>query len=982
MKPDSLALLDILLKGTCVLLTGFAAAAVLRRASAAHRSLSWLAVFAVMSLLPLGVLIEPMWALPVVMVKKTVVPGPAPRGADEFAPVVAAVSSEAPPSGILLSSVSWTTADVALACYLSVGALLLAFRLAGSWQLRRVWRCSNPADEAIRSLVSALAGERGIVRPVLTVISDRVSVPMTWGVFRPVLVLPAGAKAWPDQELRSALEHELAHIAHRDAARRWLGTLVCAVWWPHPLVWLAARAWRLEQERSCDDAVIRAGSDAQRYATQLLDVARTARLGRLQSAAALVMAVPSGLETRLRGVVDTAVSRSEARAGGRLLAAVCTLTVAGAALSLGARAADAGGVRPITVRTKFIEITDDSATLRDATVKQWQGRETMILEASDAEAMLGRISQTKGVDIMSAPSVTTKPGQKATVEVVREFIYPTEFEFAGKSDAKPKPGEASEVMTPLAFEMMPLGVLVDVTAGWSGNKVDLEPAARVNEFKGFAKAGPAEMTRDKKGVWRVKDPSDLVVVKRNESPASTAITASAKDMYETAKAGMKLKPDEVWTPQFTTQKWEGKTSLKPGQWMVATLKHVKGKKESGRGQVWVLISASEAPAEAVKPDAKPAAPARGPRVETLLQKARGIVLPAVEFKNASVAEAVEFLRAKSRELDPEKQGVNILLRNDPPSRAEITLSLRDVPLNEAIRYTSELAGMELVWEIYAAIIRPIGEPEGMEQFTRVYNAPGDLLGTETDAKKWLAAQRVKFPEGASATFDKSTSKLTVKNVPQELRKVEAILQSRGMATELPKPAIIQRAAQIVIPSVNFRDATLEEAVAFLRIRAKDIDPSRKGINIVLVAGMANNPAKITLDLKQVPLDEALRYVASLAAARIIARSDSIEIAPLTSPSLPTTDSPIEFAAKETRSDSATGIFTATGEANTEVAGMKIKAGKLTYDRKAGVIEATSGFEIRKGGTIHLSGEDSSRAVIDVKTGTLKIIGPVHTNVEN
>lgn len=976
MKPDSLALLDILLKGTCVLLTGFAASAVLRRASAAHRSLSWLAVFAVMSLLPLGVLIEPMWALPVVMVKKTVAPGPAPRGADELAPVVAAVSSEAPPSGIRLSSVSWTTADVALACYLSVGALLLAFRLAGSWQLRLVWRCGKPADETIRSLVSDLVGERGIVRPVLTVISDRVSVPMTWGVLRPVLVLPAGAKAWPDQELRSALEHELAHVAHRDAARRWLGTLVCAVWWPHPLVWLAARAWRLEQERSCDDAVIRAGSDAQRYATQLLDVARTARLGRLQSAAALVMAVPSGLETRLRGVVDTAVSRSEARAGGRLLAAICTLTVAGAALSLGARAADAGGVRPLTVRTKFIEITDDSAALRDATVKQWQGGETMILDASDAEAMLRRLSQTKGVDIMSAPSVTTKPGQKATVEVVREFIYPTEFEFPAKSDVKPKAGEASDVMTPVTFEMMPLGVIVDVTAGWSGNQVDLESAARVNEFKGFAKAGPAEMTRDKKGVWRVKDPSDLAVVKRNESPASTAVTASAKDMYESAKAGMKLKPDEVWTPQFTTQKWEGKTSLNPGQWMVAALKHTKGKKEAGRGQVWVLISASEA----AKTEAKTAVPSPGPGVETLLQKARGIVLPVVEFKNASVAEAVEFLRAKSRELDPEKQGVNILLRNDPPSRAEITLSLRDVPLNEAIRYTSELAGMELVWEIYAAIIRPIGEPEGMEQFTRVYNAPGDLLGTETDAKKWLAAQRVKFSEGASATFDKSTSKLTVKNVPQELREVEAILQRRGMATDLPKPAIIQRAAQIIFPSVNFRDATLEEAVEFLRVRSRDFDPSKKGINIVLVAGMAKSPAKITLDLKQVPLAEALRYVASLAAARIIARSDTIEIAPLTSQSLPTTDSPIEFAAKETSTDSATGLFTATGEATTEVAGMQIKAGKITYDRKTDIIEATGGFEIRKGDTLHTSGQDSSRAVIDVKTGTLRIIGPVHTKV--
>ena len=38
------------------------------------------------------------------------------------------------------------------------------------------------------------------------------------------------------------------------------------------------------------------------------------------------------------------------------------------------------------------------------------------------------LNQQKGVDLLSAPRVTTKSGQKATIEIIREFIYPTQFQ--------------------------------------------------------------------------------------------------------------------------------------------------------------------------------------------------------------------------------------------------------------------------------------------------------------------------------------------------------------------------------------------------------------------------------------------------------------------------------------------------------------------------------------------------------------------------
>src|SRR5205814_8023917 len=43
------------------------------------------------------------------------------------------------------------------------------------------------------------------------------------------------------------------------------------------------------------------------------------------------------------------------------------------------------------------------------------------------QVVIRALNQKKGVDLLSAPRVTTKSGQRAIIEVVREFRYPTEF---------------------------------------------------------------------------------------------------------------------------------------------------------------------------------------------------------------------------------------------------------------------------------------------------------------------------------------------------------------------------------------------------------------------------------------------------------------------------------------------------------------------------------------------------------------------------
>lgn len=116
------------------------------------------------------------------------------------------------------------------------------------------------------------------------------------------------------------------------------------------------------------------------------------------------------------------------------------------------------------------------------------------------QSVLRGLSQKKGVDLMSAPSVTTKSGTRATMEVTREFIYPTEFDPPqlpqgnGGSVSLTGSGGGNQIATPTtptAFEMRQTGVRLEAepTVGADGNTIELTLAPEVVEFDGFINYG-------------------------------------------------------------------------------------------------------------------------------------------------------------------------------------------------------------------------------------------------------------------------------------------------------------------------------------------------------------------------------------------------------------------------------------------------------------------------------------------------------------
>jgi TonB family protein len=145
------------------------------------------------------------------------------------------------------------------------------------------------------------------------------AMPLTWGIFRPVIVLPSGAADWPEDRRRIVLSHELAHIARNDWLLQICAELAPAIYWFHPLVWLAAARLRQESERACDDAVLLSGIAASHYASQLLDLARTLENSGRAWSTALAIARPTNLERRFAAMLNPSINRSRLSLGTKLL---------------------------------------------------------------------------------------------------------------------------------------------------------------------------------------------------------------------------------------------------------------------------------------------------------------------------------------------------------------------------------------------------------------------------------------------------------------------------------------------------------------------------------------------------------------------------------------------------------------------------------------------------------------------------------------
>lgn len=156
--------------------------------------------------------------------------------------------------------------------------------VTGMFFIRRIARRAKPLSDEV-------------------LITSELRIPMTCGILKPRVLLPAEAEHWSASRLQAVLSHERAHIRRRDVAAQVTAHVIAAIWWFQPLVWLVRHRLRTESEFACDAEAVGSGFLASDYASELVAVAKGLSPDSRVPGPAIAMIRSSDLEKRVRAVL-------------------------------------------------------------------------------------------------------------------------------------------------------------------------------------------------------------------------------------------------------------------------------------------------------------------------------------------------------------------------------------------------------------------------------------------------------------------------------------------------------------------------------------------------------------------------------------------------------------------------------------------------------------------------------------------------------
>ena len=216
-------------------------------------------------------------------------------------------------------------------------------------------------------------------------------------------------------------------------------------------------------------------------------------------------------------------------------------------------------------------------------------------------------------------------------------------------------------------------------------------------------------------------------------------------------------------------------------------------------------------------------------VALMTAKLQGVIIPSLDFQDATIDEVIMYLNETCRNLDV--AGVNLMLLGlgDSSDVGNITISIRDMSLYETLQYVVEMASLKFDIQAKAVVITPVGYvsaadlklvsfsviPEvgtELESMAGGDDGVDDLFGDSSDSDATGPIDVagffsiVEWPEGSEASYNASFHKLFVKNTPKNISVVEAVL------ADLEDAAVMARSQQVEIEAkfVEYNEGALEE----------------------------------------------------------------------------------------------------------------------------------------------------------------------------
>ena len=226
----------------------------------------------------------------------------------------------------------------------------------------------------------------------------------------------------------------------------------------------------------------------------------------------------------------------------------------------------------------------------------------------------------------------------------------------------------------------------------------------------------------------------------------------------------------------------------------------------------------------------------------ITRKLQSIIIDKVNFDKLDITAVIQFLTEKSKELDPDHKGINFVLRltSDTPPAATtaqptgpgggngaapaappppdihraVSITLENVPLSEILGYIVQQTNLQYSVDNYAVYLRPSvdeGETLTVQTFLAPANffsgsglnveapanadpnAPLSVTSVEQDAQPELESRGIKFPAGASAVFLRGSSKLVVRDTPEQLDLIRTLIEN--LSKETPQVNIEAKLAE-------------------------------------------------------------------------------------------------------------------------------------------------------------------------------------------
>jgi beta-lactamase regulating signal transducer with metallopeptidase domain len=304
-----------------------------------------------------GQIFELAWkTMPLAAVALGAILGMRKRSSSEKASIAAAglvtcmllpiVANLVPSLAVPLPAPKVATGTWLLAAYLLISAWLL-LRLALSLiRLVRLSRRARTLDDARwRSALDRCARHFAASRAPVVRVSDEISSPLSWGLFRPVVIIDPTTLASPSAA-DFILAHELAHIVRYDWLQLILSRVATALIWFNPFVWLLARMHSILAEEAADDLVLRTGANRHDYARVLVEYSGRRNSERVSPANG-VLSLDTSLGQRISRLLDGSRRRTPARmafiSAVHALAVIATAPIA--ALSLAGPSGNGDGVQ-------------------------------------------------------------------------------------------------------------------------------------------------------------------------------------------------------------------------------------------------------------------------------------------------------------------------------------------------------------------------------------------------------------------------------------------------------------------------------------------------------------------------------------------------------------------------------------------------------------------------------------------------------------